>query len=162
MPITTISLDGRQIEQEAAMQTEQVKSVGSDLSTFAIAQGMTGVLNFVAVDCPNAATPQFGKGLQKVGGLAWPSPGVEFPRDFVEELESALGVQAIEERTALDQRVADLLLLREEISAAASLAEGAEEAQAEKVRVGDAWAAATGARIILADIFHRCQKLVEE
>ena len=77
-------------------------------------------------------------------------------------MESALGVQAIEERTALDQRVADLLLLLEKISAATSLAEGAEEAQAEKVRVGDAKAAATGARIILADIFHRCQELVEE
>src|SRR5665811_279 len=100
MPITTISLDGRQIEQQAAMQTEQVKGVGSDLPTFAIAQGMTGVLDFVAVDCPDTAPLQFWKELQKVGGLALTSPGVEFPRSFVEELESALGVQAIEERTA--------------------------------------------------------------
>ena len=162
MVIATISLHGGKIEQETAMQTEQVKGIGSDLTALSVTQGMTGVFDLVAVDCPNAATQQFGKARQQIGQLALPPSGVKFQTYLIEEMESALGVQTVEERTALDHRVPDLLLLLEKISTAASLAESAQEAQAEKFWIGNAGAVATGASEITADVFHRCQELFQE
>ena len=142
MVIVTISLHGGQIEQEATMQAEQVKGIGSDLTALSVTQGMTGVFDLVAVDCPNTAPQQFGKARQQIGRLALTASGVKLPTYLIEEMESALGVQAVEEGTALDHRVPDLLLLLEKISTAASLAESAQEAQAEKVWVGNARAVA--------------------
>jgi hypothetical protein len=133
MVIVTISLHGGKIEQETAMQAKQVKGIGSDLPALSVTQGMTGVFNFVAVDCPNPATEQFGKARQQIGRLAETASGVKFPTRFIEEMESALRVQAVEERTALDHRVPDLLLLLEKISTAASLAKRAQETQPKKV-----------------------------
>jgi hypothetical protein len=124
------------------VQTEQVKSIGGDLAAFAIAQGVTRVFDFVAITCPNAAVPQFGKGLQQIGLLTLTSSGVKFPADLTEELEAAVGVQAIEKGTALDIVLENLLLLLEKVPPAASLAEGAQEAQAEEFTVGDARALA--------------------
>ena len=71
-------------------------------------------------------------------------------------------MQAVEERTALDHRVPDLLLLLEKISTAASLAERAQETQAEEFWIGNAGAVATGASEIPADVFHGCQELLQE
>jgi hypothetical protein len=127
MVIMTISLHGGQIEQEAAMQAEQVKGIGSDLTALSVTQGMTGVFDLVAVDCPNPATQQFGKARQQIGRLALTPSGVKFRTYLIEEMESALGVQAVEEGTALDHRVPDLRLLLEKISATAGLAERAQE-----------------------------------
>ena len=156
MVIATISLNGGKIEHETAMQTKEVKGIRSDLTALPVTQGMTGVFDLVAVDCPNAATQQFGKARQQICRLALTPSGVKFPACLIEEMESALGVQAVEERTALDHRVPDLLLLLEKISAAASLAERAQETQAEKVWIGNAGAVTTGANEIPADIFHGC------
>ena len=119
------------------MQAEQVKSIGCDLAAFAIAQGVTSVLDFVAISCPNAAVLQFGKRLQQIALLTLTSSGVEFPTDLTEELESAFGVQAIEKGTALDVVLENLLLLLEKVTPAASLAESAQEAHAKEVPVGD-------------------------
>ena len=143
MVIATISLHGGKIEQQTAMQTEQVKGIGSDLTAFSVTQGMTGVFDLVAVDRPNAAPQQFGKARQQIGRLALTPSDVKLPTCLIEEMESALGVQAVEERTALDHRIPDFLLLLEKISTAASLAESAQETQAEKVWVGNARAVAT-------------------
>ena len=155
MVVVTIALHGSKIEQETAMQTKQVKGIRSDLTALSITQGMTGVFNLVAIDGPNAATQQFGKARQQIGRLALTASGVKFPTRFIEEMESTLGVQAVEERTALDLRGPDLLLLLEKISTAASLAERAQETQAEKVWIRNAGAVTTGANEIAADIFHR-------
>ena len=143
MVIVTISLHGGKIEQEPAVQTEQVKGIGSDLTALSVTQSMTGVFDLVAVHCPNTAPQQFGKARQQIGRLALTPSGVKFPTYLIEEMESALGVQAVEERTALDHSVPDLLLLLEKIPTAASLAKSAQETQPEKVWVGNAGAVAT-------------------
>ena len=162
MVIVTISLHGGQIEQEAAMQAEQVKGIGSDLTALSVTQGMTGVFDLVAVNCPNAATQQFGKARQQIGRLALTPSGVKFQTYLIEEMESAFGVQAVEERTALNHRVPDLRLLLEKISAAAGLAQRAQETHAEKVWIGNAGAVTTGANEIPSDIFHGGEELLQE
>jgi len=145
MPIATIALHSGQVEQEPAVQTKKVKGVGGDLAALVITQGVTGVLDLVAIACPNTASLQFRKGEQQIRRLALTSSSVKFPAHFTEQLKSAGGVQAIEKGTALDFVVENFVLLLKKVPTAASLAESAQEAQAEKVSVGDGGAVAAQA-----------------
>ncbi len=162
MAVVTISLDGGKVEEQAAMEAEQIQGVGSDMTPLVVSQRMAGVLDLVTIHRPDGAAGQLREGSEQIllrGGWVM---GIELKVELGEKSASAVGMETIEEGRARQRLVEYLGVVLQEIPPASDLTQGAEESLAQEVLIGDDWARTGGSGVVLKDKLGGGEELIQK